>query len=141
LGRDHPCTLGTHRGRELPGLLWAQTGAHDKLHRGLSALDCVRVNGDMQSRIANNLNISVMLPDCDQMIAMLTNVAGSSASACMGGGASHVLQSIYDGQAAPNAIRITVGRFNTEEEIDFALDYLTRKIRECQARKTAPAAA
>ena len=113
----------------------------DKLHRGLSALDCVRVNGDMQQRIANNLNISVMLPDCDQMIAMLTDVAVSSASACMGGGASHVLQSIYGGQPAPNAIRITVGRFNSEEEIDFALDYLTSKIRECQARKPVPAAA
>ena len=113
----------------------------DKLHRGLSAIDCVRVNGDMQNRIANNLNISVMLPDCDQMIAMLTDVAVSSASACMGGGASHVLQALYGGQPAPNAIRITVGRFNTEEEIDFALDYLTRKIRECQARKPAPVAA
>jgi cysteine desulfurase len=113
----------------------------DKLHRGLSALDCVRVNGDMQQRIANNLNISVMLPDCDQMIALLTDVAVSSASACMGGGASHVLQALHGGAAAPNAIRITVGRFNTTEEIDFALKYLTEKIRECQARKTAPALA
>ena len=95
----------------------------------------------MQNRIANNLNISVMLPDCDQMIAMLTDVAVSSASACMGGGASHVLQAMYGGKPAPNAIRITVGRFNTEEEIDFALDYLTRKIKECQARKPAPAVA
>ena len=113
----------------------------DKLYRGLSALDCVRVNGDMQQRIANNLNISVMLPDCDQMIALLTDVAVSSASACMGGGASHVLQALHGGAVAPNAIRITVGRFNTAEEIDFALDYLSEKIRECQARKTAPAIA
>jgi cysteine desulfurase len=113
----------------------------DKLHRGLAALDCVRINGDMKHRIANNLNISVMLPDCDQMIAMLTDVAVSSASACMGGGASHVLQAMYGGKPAPNAIRITVGRFNTEEEIDFALDYLTRKIRECQARKASPVVA
>jgi cysteine desulfurase len=113
----------------------------DKLHRGLAALDCVRVNGDMEQRIANNLNLSVMLPDCDQMIAMLTDIAVSSASACMGGGASHVLQAIYGGRPAPNAIRITVGRFNTDEEIDFALDYLTGKIRECQSRKKAPATA
>jgi cysteine desulfurase len=113
----------------------------DKLYRGLAELDCVRINGDMQSRIANNLNISIMLPDCDQMIAMLTDVAVSSASACMGGGASHVLQALYGGKPAPNALRVTVGRFNTEEEIDFALDYLTRKIRECQARAPASAAA
>jgi len=113
----------------------------DKLHHGLGALDCVRVNGDMRQRIANNLNISVMLPDCDQMIAMLADIAVSSASACMGGGASHVLQALYGGEPAPNAIRITVGRFNTDEEIDFALDYLTRKINECRARSPAPTAA
>ncbi len=128
---------GEEMAEEVPRL----RALRDKLHRGLSALDCVRVNGDMQQRIANNLNLSVMLPDCDQMIAMLTDVAVSSASACMGGGASHVLQALYGGQAAPNAIRITVGRFNTEEEIEFALDYLTRKINDCRARAKAPAAA
>jgi cysteine desulfurase len=113
----------------------------DTLYRGLSAIDCVRINGDMRQRIANNLNVSIMLPDCDQMIAMLTDIAVSSASACMGGGASHVLQALYGGEPAPNAIRITVGRFNTAEEIDFALDDLTRKIGECRARTKAPAAA
>ena len=46
---------------------------------------------------------------------------------------SHVLQALgNDAQLAGNSIRITVGRFNTEEEIDFALDYLTRKIAECR---------
>ena len=46
-----------------------------------------------------------------------------------------------DPQLAGNSIRITVGRFNTEEEIDFALDYLTRKIAECRAalQQRAPA--
>jgi cysteine desulfurase len=127
---------GAEMATEVPRL----RALRDKLHRGLSALDCVRINGDMQYRIANNLNLSIMLPDCDQMIAMLTEIAVSSASACMGGGASHVLQALYGGQPAPNAIRITVGRFNTDEEIDFALDYLTRKINECRARTSASAA-
>jgi cysteine desulfurase len=125
---------GAEMATEVPRL----RALRDKLHRGLAALDCVRVNGDMQYRIANNLNLSIMLPDCDQMIAMLTDVAVSSASACMGGGASHVLQALYGGQPVPNAIRITVGRFNTDEEIDFALDYLTRKINDCRARTAAP---
>lgn len=127
---------GAEMATEVPRL----RALRDKLHRGLSALDCVRVNGDMQHRIANNLNVSIMLPNCDQMIAMLTEIAVSSASACMGGGASHVLQALYGGEPAPNAIRITVGRFNTDEEIDFALDYLTRKINECRARTSASAA-
>ena len=126
---------GAEMATEVPRL----RALRDRLHRGLAAFDCVRVNGDMERRIANNLNISVLLPGCDQMIAMLTDVAISSASACMGGGASHVLQALAGGQPAPNAMRITVGRFNTDEEVDFALDYLTQKIVECQRR--APKAA
>ncbi len=126
---------GAEMAAEVPRL----RGLRDKLRHGLAALDCVRINGDMERRIANNLNISVMLPDCEQMISMLTDVAVSSASACMGGGTSHVLQALHGGKSAPNALRITVGRFNTGEEIDFALDYLTRKISECQARKPAAA--
>lgn len=108
----------------------------DKLHAGLAALDVVQVNGDMRHRIANNLNISIKLANCDQMIASLTDIAISSTSACSSGGGavSHVLQALgNDAQLAGNSIRITVGRFNTAEEIDFALDYLTRKISECAA--------
>ena len=112
----------------------------DKLYRGLAALDAVQINGDMQSRIASNLNLSLKLPNCDQMIASLTQIAVSSTSACSSGGGSvsHVLQALgSDPQLAGNSIRITVGRFNTAEEIDFALDYLVRKIAEC--RDNAPA--
>ena len=107
----------------------------DKLHAGLAALDEVQVNGDMRQRIANNLNISLKLPNCDQMIASLTDIAVSSTSACSSGGGSvsHVLQALgNDPQLAGNSIRITVGRFNTEEEIDFSLDYLKRRIAECR---------
>jgi cysteine desulfurase len=114
----------------------------DKLHRGLAALAEVKINGDMVSRIANNLNISLTLPNCDQMIASLEDIAVSSTSACSSGGGSvsHVLQALgNDTQLAGNSIRITVGRFNTGEEIDFALDYLTRKIVECRAAALAHA--
>jgi len=89
----------------------------------------------MTSRIVNNLNFSLKLPNCDQMIAALTDIAVSSTSACSSGGGSvsHVLQALgNDIQLAGNSIRITVGRFNTEEEIDFALAYLQRKIAECR---------
>ena len=68
------------------------------------------------------------------MIASLDEIAVSSTAACASGGSvSHVLQALgNDAALAGNAIRLTVGRFNTEEEIDFALDYLTRKIAECR---------
>ena len=140
-------TLATHQivgmgecmriaGEEMATELPRIRAMRDKLYRGLAPLDEVQVNGDMESRIVNNLNISLKLPNCDQMIASLTDIAVSSTSACSsgGGGASHVLQALgRDAQLAGNAIRITVGRFNTGEEIDFALDYLTRKIAECRA--------
>jgi cysteine desulfurase len=103
----------------------------EKLYHGLTALDGVRVNGDMQRRIANNLNISLDRPDAERIIASLTNIAISSAAACVSGAGavSHVLQALgNNARLAANAIRITVGRFNTEEEIDYALDYLRRAI-------------
>ena len=138
-------TLATHQivgmgeclhlaGAEMAAELPRIRALRDKLYRGLAVLDEVQVNGDMQSRIVNNLNISLKLPNCDQMIASLTDIAVSSTSACSSGGVSHVLQALgNDVQLAGNSIRLTVGRFNTEEEIDFALDYLKRKIAECRA--------
>ena len=140
-------TLATHQivgmgtclhiaGQEMATELPRIRALRDKLHRGLTALAEVRVNGDMVDRIANNLNISLTLPNCDQMIASLTEIAVSSTSACSsaGGSVSHVLQALgNDSQLAGNSLRITVGRFNTLEEVDFALDYLTRKIAECRA--------
>jgi cysteine desulfurase len=90
----------------------------------------------MTRRIANNLNISLALENCDALVTALTDIAVSSTAACSSGSAmpSHVLQALgADGVTAGSAIRITVGRFNTEEEIDYALDYLRRKIEDCRA--------
>ena len=111
----------------------------DKLWRGLAMLDAVQINGDLRQRIASNLNFSLKLPNCDQVIASLDDIAVSSASACVtGGSVSHVLQALgNDSQLAGNSIRITVGRFNTEEEIDYALAYLKRKIEEAVLRENA----
>jgi cysteine desulfurase len=130
---------GAEMAAELPRL----RALRDKLHRGLAVLPEVQINGDMQNRIVNNLNFSLKLPNCDQMIAALADIAVSSTSACSSGGVSHVLQALgNDTQLAGNSIRITVGRFNTAEEIDFALDYLTRRIGECRdalAKESLPA--
>jgi hypothetical protein len=123
---------GTEMATEMPRV----RGMRDKLYQRLAARKEVQVNGDMQNRIAGNLNFSLKLPNCDQMIASLTDIAVSSTSACSSGGASvsHVLQALgNDTQLAGNSIRITVGRFNTDEEINFAADYLVQKIVECRA--------
>ncbi|MCW5604023.1 MAG: aminotransferase class V-fold PLP-dependent enzyme [Burkholderiales bacterium] len=105
----------------------------DRLWARLEKLPEVRLNGSMARRIANNLNLSLALENCDALIGSLTDIAVSSTSACSSGMASpsHVLQAL--GADGSNALRITVGRFNTEEEIDHAADYLCRKIEDCRA--------
>jgi cysteine desulfurase len=105
----------------------------DKLWDGLKDLPEIRLNGDSQQRIANNLNLSLKLENCDALVASLTDIAVSSTSACSSGMASpsHVLQAL--GADGSNALRITFGRFNTAEEIDFAVRYLRQKIDDCRA--------
>jgi cysteine desulfurase len=107
----------------------------DRLWAGLDDLPELRVNGDMARRIANNLNLGVALENCDALVSSLTDIAVSSTSACSSGSAmpSHVLQAL--GVDAASTLRLTVGRFNTEEEIDHAIAHLRAKLAECKARE------
>jgi cysteine desulfurase len=118
--------------RELPRI----RALRDRLLNGLADLPEVRVNGDMTQRIVHNLNISLALENCDALVTSLSDIAVSSTSACSSGSAmpSHVLQALgADSATAGSSIRITVGRFNTAEEIDYALQYLHQKIDDCRA--------
>jgi cysteine desulfurase len=104
----------------------------DRLWNGLRDLPGLRLNGDMEHRIAGNLNLTLTFQNCENLVDSLMDVAISSASACSSGSQtpSHVLQAIgADGAAS---LRITVGRFNTEEEIDHAIGHLRDKIERCQ---------
>ena len=107
----------------------------DRLWAGLRDIPELRVNGDMASRIANNLNLSVALEDCDALVTSLTDIAVSSTSACSSGSAmpSHVLQAL--GAEGASTIRLTVGRFNTAEEIEHAIQHLRQKLEECRSRR------
>jgi len=106
----------------------------DRFWAQLQDLPGVLLNGDMERRIANNLNVSLDIPNCDALVTTLADIAVSSTSACSTGGVSHVLQALgADAGVAGNSIRITVGRFNTVEEIDWAAAYLRRKIEDCRA--------
>ncbi len=106
----------------------------DRFWAQLKDLPGVLLNGDLTQRIANNLNISLAIPNCDSLVTTLTDIAVSSTSACSTGGVSHVLQALgSDAAMAGNSIRITIGRFNTAEEVDWAADYLCRKIDDCRA--------
>lgn len=121
---------------EMPTEVPRMRALRDRLLRGLAALPEVHINGDMTQRIANNLNLSLMLDDCEALVTSLTDIAVSSTSACSSGSAlpSHVLQALgTDSAAAGNSMRITVGRFNTDAEIDYAIAYLRQKIDDCRA--------
>jgi cysteine desulfurase len=110
----------------------------DRFWAKLKDLPGVILNGDLEQRIANNLNISLDIPNCDSLVTTLSDIAVSSTSACSTGGVSHVLQALgSDAGVAGNSIRITVGRFNTAEEIDWAADYLRKKIEDCRAGRLA----
>jgi cysteine desulfurase len=109
----------------------------DRFWARLEDLPGVLLNGDLERRIANNLNISLEIPDCDALVTTLTDIAVSSTSACSTGGVSHVLQALgSDEGVAGNSIRITIGRFNTAGEIDWAAAYLRRKIEDCRSGRS-----
>jgi cysteine desulfurase len=101
----------------------------NRLWDALRTLEGVRLNGDFDRRIAHNLNLSIA--HCELPLASLTDVAISSASACIAGQASHVIAAL-GGDASAMVMRITVGRFNTDAEIDFAAHYLRGKIESCR---------
>lgn len=140
-------TLATHQivgmgecfriaGEEMASEIPRIRALRDRLLAGLSDLPEVRVNGDMEQRIANNLNVTIALENCDALVASLTDIAVSSTSACSSGGSmpSHVLQALgADNLAAGNSIRFTIGRFNTAEEIDYTIRYLRGKIEDCRS--------
>ena len=104
----------------------------DRLWAALADLPEVRVNGSMERRIANNLNVTVALDAGDTLLDKLTDIAISSSSACSSAAAipSHVLQALGPASTAGTAMRITVGRCNTDEEIEYAAAYLRRHIVE-----------
>jgi cysteine desulfurase len=110
----------------------------DRLWDRLRDLPGIVPNGNMERRVANNLNLSLRLERGETLMAALTDVAVSSTAACDSSGVSHVLQALgNDVDVARNSLRITVGRFNTGEEIDYAAHYLRRKIEDCRAGRPA----
>ena len=98
----------------------------DRLLDGLqSRLEGVRVNGALDERLPQNLHVSFENVDSEELIVAVGDIAVSAGSACQSGkgGVSHVLQALY-GANAPHAaaVRFGLGRFTTDEEIDYAID-------------------
>ncbi len=103
----------------------------DRLLKGLSDIEATYVNGDLESRVPHNLNISFAYVEGESLIMAIKDIAVSSGSACTSASLepSYVLRALgRDDELAHSSIRFSIGRFTTEEEIDFAVDLLHRKI-------------
>jgi cysteine desulfurase len=103
----------------------------DRLLNGFKDMEEVYVNGDMERRIPGNLNISFNFVEGESLIMGIKDVAVSSGSACTSASLepSYVLRALgRSDELAHSSIRFTLGRFTTEEEIDYAVKLLRAKI-------------
>jgi cysteine desulfurase len=106
-------------------------GLRDRLWAGLSEIEEVHLNGDLEQRIPGNLNVSFNFVEGESLIMGIKEIAVSSGSACTSASLepSYVLRALgRSDELAHSSIRFTIGRFNTAEEIDFTVDLLKRKI-------------
>jgi cysteine desulfurase len=107
-----------------------------RLLDGMEGIEEVYINGDMEHRIAGNLNISYNYVEGESLIMALKDLAVSSGSACTSSSLepSYVLRALgRSDELAHSSIRFTIGRFTTEEEIDYAIGLIHKSIDKLRA--------
>jgi cysteine desulfurase len=103
----------------------------DRLWKGLSDIEQVFLNGDLEQRVPHNLNISFAFVEGESLMMAIKDVAVSSGSACTSASLepSYVLRALgRQDELAHSSIRFTIGRFTTVEEIDYTVQLLHRQI-------------
>ena len=103
----------------------------DRLYAGFSDMEEVKVNGDMEQRIGNNLNISFNHVEGESLMMAINGIAVSSGSACTSASLepSYVLRAIgLPDELSASSIRFSVGRFTTEEDVDNAITLVRQKV-------------
>jgi len=103
----------------------------DRLLAGLTEMEEVYVNGDLEHRVPHNLNMSFNFVEGESLIMAIKEIAVSSGSACTSASLepSYVLRALgRSDELAHSSIRFTLGRFTTEEEVDFAVKLIKAKI-------------
>ncbi len=106
-------------------------GLRDKLLAALSSIDETYVNGDLQARVPHNLNISFNFVEGESLMMSMKGVAVSSGSACTSASLepSYVLRALgRPDELAHSSIRLTVGRFTTEADIDATIELITHSV-------------
>ena len=150
-GQERGCRSGT---LNVPGIVAFGTAAHlaheefgaghlddlqllrDRLWQGLQEnISGIRMNGHPEQRVPGNLNIRIDGIDAPALMLSMQNVAVSGGSACDShdNAPSHVLTAIgCTPEQAHGSVRFGLGRFNTEEEVDFVLAEFTREVKKQQ---------
>jgi cysteine desulfurase len=103
----------------------------DRLAKGLQEIEETYVNGDMDHRVPHNLNVSFNFVEGESLIMAVKDLAVSSGSACTSASLepSYVLRALgRSDELAHSSIRFTIGRFTTEQDIDFAVELLKGKV-------------
>ena len=103
----------------------------DRLWQGLSDMEEVHLNGNMEQRVPHNLNVSFNYVEGESMIMAVTDLAVSSGSACTSASLepSYVLRALgRSDELAHSSIRFSVGRFTTLEEVDYVVALMKDKI-------------
>lgn len=135
-------TLPTHQivgmgeAFRLAKLEMEQDNAHilklrQRLWDGVKDIEAVYLNGDLEQRVAGNLNVSFAFVEGESLMMALKDLAVSSGSACTSASLepSYVLRALgLDDELAHSSIRFSIGRFTTEEEIDYTVTLLNNAI-------------
>jgi cysteine desulfurase len=103
----------------------------DRLWDGLSEIDEIYLNGDMDRRVAHNLNVSFNYVEGESLIMAVKGIAVSSGSACTSASLepSYVLRALgRSDELAHSSIRFSIGRFTTEADVDFTVDLMKGKV-------------
>jgi cysteine desulfurase len=103
----------------------------NRLYNGLKAIEEVHLNGDLERRIPHNLNMSFAYVEGESLIMAVKDLAVSSGSACTSASLepSYVLKALgRSDELAHSSIRFSIGRFTTEEEVDYAVELMKQQV-------------
>jgi len=130
VGFGKACDLMAHEGKAESARLAL---LRERLRaRIMNQLDEVYINGSVEHRLPGNLNISFNFVEGEGLMMAIKDVAVSSGSACTSASLepSYVLRALGVGdELAHSSIRFGLGRFNTEEEVDYVADLVVAKVR------------
>jgi cysteine desulfurase len=103
----------------------------DRLWAGLSSMEEVHLNGDLEQRVPHNLNVSFNFVEGESLMMAIKDIAVSSGSACTSASLepSYVLRALgRSDELAHSSIRFSIGRYTTEAEVDYVIQLLKDKI-------------